>query len=412
MRLYIRLAGLTTGLTLGLFALNASTLAQGPTPANETPPTLPPPTAPVKVFKRVTVDANETPPPLSPRTALSDDSAPAVLPKASATDLPASKLISELEAPKAFRGVPAAPVPARDIDVSFKLKSLKSEALAEMTEGIRLAEKRAFKAALYHLDAAISFDRSSALAYAWRAYALCETQSYDKALFDSNKAIELCPTELNFRRDRAGIYLRKKDYDRALADVNVVISRLPNKRVEPFILRAQIFEALGDSRAAGDFEEALRLSPDDLISLIGLAWLYATSPDESVRNGRRAIELATRACELTGWKSSYAILALSTAHAESGDFVAAIRWHDKATFEGLCGTLNGFLIRSGYVLRCPYRHRTIAAEAENGGRRFQAGFGWSFDDGICFALSFTAGIGVHIYRLPFGLIWIFPTTPL
>jgi tetratricopeptide (TPR) repeat protein len=404
-----KLAGLAAGLALGLIGLNSSVLAQGPAPAKETPPVLSPLAAPHQVLVQ-TPGATEKPPVLPPKPSASEDSSVRQVSGVSATGSRVSKLIEEMETPKAFRVVPAAPVPAKDINVSDKLNSLESEARAELTEGIRLADKRAFKAALYHLDAAISFDPSYAVAYVWRAHALGETQSYEKALSDVNKAIELCPTELDFRCNRAGIYLRKRDYDSALADVNLVISRNPTKR--PYILRAQIFQAMGDSCAARDLEEALLLSPDDLTALIGLAWLYAANSDDSVRNGRRAIELATRACEITGWKSSHALAVLAAAHAELGDFDAAIRWHDKVAFEGLRGTLNGFLVRSLYVLRCPDRYRTTAAKVEEGGERFQAGVGWSFDDGICFVLRFTAGIGVYIDRLPFGLIWIFPTQPL
>jgi tetratricopeptide (TPR) repeat protein len=408
MTLRINLAVIATGLTLALIGPSASTLAQGPTPTNETPPTLPSLKAPAAVPTRAVVGANETPPTLLPMPAPSDESPPRLLSGASATDLPASKLISELETPKAFRGVPAAPVPASDIDVSFKLESLKSEAQAELTEGIRLAEKHAFKAAIYHLDAAISFDPLSALAYAWRAHALCETQAYDKAISDWNKAIELFPTELNFRHNRARIYLQKKEYNCALADVNLVISRLPNKRVEPYILRAQIFQAMRDGRAAGDFEQALRLSPDDQTSLIGLAWLYATSPDDSVRNGRRAIELATRACELTRWKSSYTIAALSAAHAEFGDFEAAIRWHDKVALDGLCGTLSGFLVRSRYVLRFPYRDGTTAPCPFDGENGIYFGVGWFENTGGFIDFRSTFMTGFRIGRLPCGLLIVVP----
>ena len=48
--------------------------------------------------------------------------------------------------------------------------------------------------------------------------------------------------------------------------------------------------------------------------------MLATSPDAKLRNGRRAIELATRACELTKYKAAYILSTLAAAYAETGDF--------------------------------------------------------------------------------------------
>ena len=54
--------------------------------------------------------------------------------------------------------------------------------------------------------------------------------------------------------------------------------------------------------AVADFTEAIRQDPDSASAYTGLAWVGAAAPDAEVRDGKRAIESATRACELTGWK--------------------------------------------------------------------------------------------------------------
>jgi len=61
-----------------------------------------------------------------------------------------------------------------------------------------------------------------------------------------------------------------------------------------------------------------------------LAWLLATCPEESLRDGRRAVELATRSCELTEWKGAGTLGTLAAAYAETGDFDKAVEWQEKA----------------------------------------------------------------------------------
>ena len=57
------------------------------------------------------------------------------------------------------------------------------------------------------------------------------------------------------------------------------------------------------AEAIADFEKALKLEPEDDGVLNNLAWVLATSPDDKLRDGKRAIELATKACELTEYKA-------------------------------------------------------------------------------------------------------------
>jgi Flp pilus assembly protein TadD len=81
----------------------------------------------------------------------------------------------------------------------------------------------------------------------------------------------------------------------------------------------------GDAaEAARDYERSLALEPESPSTLNGLAWIYATSPDASLRNGSRALKLATRAVEVSRRQDPILLRALAAAYAETGEF-------DKAT---------------------------------------------------------------------------------
>ena len=56
----------------------------------------------------------------------------------------------------------------------------------------------------------------------------------------------------------------------------------------------------------------------------------ATCPDAAFRNGREAVRLATRACELTSDAKPLLIGTLAAAQAEAGDFQAAIAAAERA----------------------------------------------------------------------------------
>ena len=61
-----------------------------------------------------------------------------------------------------------------------------------------------------------------------------------------------------------------------------------------------------------------------------LSWVLATSPNDSVRDGKRAVELAEKACKLTDYKEAHILSTLGAAYAEVGNFEKAIESSEKA----------------------------------------------------------------------------------
>lgn len=80
------------------------------------------------------------------------------------------------------------------------------------------------------------------------------------------------------------------------------------------------------------FETAISLDPDRLDSEVYVfaAWMLATCPLANLRNGPRAVEYATKACEITEWKAPWEFVAIAAAYAEIGDYRSAIRFQTTA----------------------------------------------------------------------------------
>jgi tetratricopeptide (TPR) repeat protein len=57
---------------------------------------------------------------------------------------------------------------------------------------------------------------------------------------------------------------------------------------------------------------------------------YATCFDARFQDGTKAVEDATQACELTGWKNALEIQVLAACYAETGNFDKAVEWQTKA----------------------------------------------------------------------------------
>ena len=82
--------------------------------------------------------------------------------------------------------------------------------------------------------------------------------------------------------------------------------------------------------AASQFQEVLRIDPDQLNALNNLAWLLATSPDKQVREGQQALRLAQQAVSLTNRRQATVLATLAAAYAEAGRFSQAIATANEA----------------------------------------------------------------------------------
>jgi cytochrome c-type biogenesis protein CcmH/NrfG len=94
---------------------------------------------------------------------------------------------------------------------------------------------------------------------------------------------------------------------------------------------ATLFVQSGKPReAVSEYCEVLVSKPDQPEALNNVAWLLATSPDATVRNGAEAVRLAEHACRLSGNAQPRALGTLAAAYAEAGRFPEAVEAAQKA----------------------------------------------------------------------------------
>ncbi|MGD1083254.1 MAG: tetratricopeptide repeat protein [Verrucomicrobiota bacterium] len=116
------------------------------------------------------------------------------------------------------------------------------------------------------------------------------------------------------------VYLQKGDWDQAIACDRQAMKINPRYEDTCANLGMALFQK-GEIQGAMDaWQQALEIKPGQLQVLNNLAWLLATTPDSSLRNGARAVTLAAQANQLSGGGDPGILRTLAAADAEAGSF--------------------------------------------------------------------------------------------
>jgi tetratricopeptide (TPR) repeat protein len=160
--------------------------------------------------------------------------------------------------------------------------------------------------------------------------ALVKMGRRDEAIAQYQKTLQITPNYAE-AHDNLGSVLRQKGrVDEAIAQCQVALQINPDYADAHDNLGNALFQKRRVAEAITHYQKALQINPDYAEAHNNLAWVLATAPQVSLRNGDEAVKLAERANQLTGGKTPIILHTLAAAYAEAGRFGDAIRSVQKA----------------------------------------------------------------------------------
>ena len=152
----------------------------------------------------------------------------------------------------------------------------------------------------------------------------------EEAIVHFQKALALKPDYADAHNNLASAFLQQGRMDEAVTHFQKALALKPDDADVHDHLGNALLQQGRTAEALSHYLKALTVKPDDAGVQNKLAWLLATSPQASLRNGDQAIELAHRANQLTGGSNPVILCTLAAAWAEAGRFPEAVATAQRA----------------------------------------------------------------------------------
>ncbi|MFN7875589.1 MAG: tetratricopeptide repeat protein [Pirellula sp.] len=249
-----------------------------------------------------------------------------------ATEDDATKKKNEEEAKKLLELAKA------DLDESLKL--MKDNVQSIFLRARLAAQMEDAQGARRDVDTVLETDEQNLEALLFSGELAMTEGNFERAAKDfktlSGQFADGTPQKEELLKKLAVAYWQADQIKQALKTLDQVI-RMNSSSWEAFRLRGEIYLGTGDHmEATVAYEKALRLMPETATAaqqsnlLNNYAWILSTSPEDKARDGARALELGTKACELTNFSEAHLVSTLAAAYAETGDFDKAVEYAKKA----------------------------------------------------------------------------------
>ncbi len=195
---------------------------------------------------------------------------------------------------------------------------------AQYNLGILLAKQGRITEAIEHYQKAIELNPNRAGFYNNLGNLLATRGRPAEAIRQFQKALEVEPDFANAHYNLADILFAQGQWQGAVEHYQQALKEMPDS-VHAHQQLGVALQCLGEPAAAiAQYQKVLALDPLHVTAQNNLAWILATCPDASLRNGPKAVELAQQAARLSAGTSPQILDTLATAFAEAGRFPDAI----------------------------------------------------------------------------------------
>jgi Flp pilus assembly protein TadD len=218
---------------------------------------------------------------------------------------------------------------AREAAVQFQkaLESDPTDPIAHDNLGIILLQQGQVDKAIQEFQKALATQPDNALARNNLGLVLCQKGRVDEAIVEFQKALAVLPDDTPICNNLGKALLANGQQRAAMIQFQKVLENNPLDAKANYYLGIVLFQTGWVDKAMAHFQKALESQPDFTDawdSLDHTAWLLATSPEASVRNGPKALALARQLARLSGGNNLAKLDTLAAAYAETGQFPEAI----------------------------------------------------------------------------------------
>jgi protein O-mannosyl-transferase len=196
---------------------------------------------------------------------------------------------------------------------------------AHVNLGIALLKKGNLQEATFHFQKTLEIKPDDADAYFNLGNILRQKGSLNEAIADFQKTLEINPNYEDAHVNLGNVLLQMGKVDEAIAHFQTALRLKPddakaqNNLGNAFLRKGSMEEAIAH------YQKALQIQPADPSFQNNMAWLLATCPEDSLRNGNKAVELAQQANALTGGQNAVILHTLAAALGEAGRFSEAVK---------------------------------------------------------------------------------------
>jgi tetratricopeptide (TPR) repeat protein len=195
---------------------------------------------------------------------------------------------------------------------------------AEYNLGTALLGKGEVDEAIFHCDRAVAMQPNDPDAQVSLGDALLEKKQIDDAIVHYDKAAAIRPDYFLAQYGLGRALLEKGELDTAIRYCRAALLIRPDNPDCRTVLAVALDQKGETAEAIHHYEKAVQISPKSISALNNLAWLLATSSNEALRDGNKAVKLAGEANQLLGGTNPIVLRTLAAGYAETGQFAKAV----------------------------------------------------------------------------------------